>query len=103
MLPVQGKELPTPPLPLHERGLRTDVRADPSKKLQRRTSWSEEQVNRLHADNRELRKAILEHELLQPPKNSRRRLRSHQPILSISRPIIILDAGKIVPTRSERS
>jgi hypothetical protein len=37
------------------------VRADPAKKPQRHISWSEGQINRLQADDRELRKAILEH------------------------------------------
>ncbi|KAJ0103780.1 hypothetical protein J7T55_002199 [Diaporthe amygdali] len=57
--PTQNKELPAPPLPLYQRRLREEVRVHTAKKPQRHISWSEGQINRLQADNIDLRKALL--------------------------------------------
>jgi hypothetical protein len=66
LLPVLPQEPPAPPLPLAQRRLRAETRPSPKK---RAISWSEEQINKLQRDNKELRQKILDQKRLDVEKD----------------------------------
>lgn len=60
-LPLLPPGEPAPPPPLAARRFRAEARPPPTKKPPKRAiSWSEDQINRLQQDNRELRQKIIE-------------------------------------------
>jgi hypothetical protein len=60
-LPILPLGEPAPPLPLATRRYRAETRPPLVKKSPKRAiSWSEDQINRLQQDNRDLRQKILE-------------------------------------------
>ncbi len=60
-LPMLPPDEPAPPLPLAARRYRAETRPPLLKKSPKRAiSWSEDQINRLQQDNRDLRQKILE-------------------------------------------
>lgn len=68
-LPTLPPANPTPPLPIAERRYRSDTRQPPRKTPVRGLSWSEDQINKLQQDNRDLRKKIIAQERIDVGKD----------------------------------
>lgn len=58
-LPTLPSGDPAPPLPIAERRYRSDTRQPPKKTPVRALSWSEDQINKLQQDNRDLRQKVI--------------------------------------------
>src|SRR6187549_3577054 len=67
MLPHYTKG--APPLPLGARRLRTEIGASPVQKPMKRISWSEQQINNLQTDNKDLRNKIIDQKRIDVEKD----------------------------------